>query len=410
MTEIFHKLKKLLYFPLAGYFKFLANIQLKRWSPRVIVITGSSGKTTLLHLLESQIGSKSVYSHFANSAFGIPFNILGLKRETLSIWEWPKLFLLAPFKIFDNPPEQKLYIAEADCDRPGEGEFLASLLKPELTIWLSSSRTHSVNFPKPVAENIANEFGQLLKNTTKKVIINKDSSLIMNQLSKTSTPNETITITELNDYQINDKGSKFKINNLLYQFNFILPKETFYQIAATVKILDYLHIPVDDSFANFNLPPGRSSKFSGIKNTTIIDSSYNADLESMGVMLKMFDQYPAKNKWVILGDLVEQGDLEKQEHEGLIPILKSMKLDKIILVGPRLNKYVHPKLESEAFTEPKDALKYIKENLSGGEVLFFKGARFLEGIIEHLLQNPKDADKLCRREKVWVERRKKWGL
>lgn len=410
INRLFHKLKKLLYFPLASYFKFFSSIRLNNWKPRIVVITGSSGKTTLLHLLELQIGDSAVYSHFANSAYGIPFNILGLRRKSLTFWEWPKLFLLAPLQIFNNPPSQKLYIVEADCDRVGEGKFLANLLNPEVTVWLSSNKTHSANFPQPVEESIAHEFGYFLKNTTKKVIINGDSKLIKDESSRTNADVEVITEKNLEKYQLEEDSTKFVIGGVAFKFRFPLPEETFYQIAAMLKVLSYLEIRLDDSFSKFNLPPGRSSIFRGIKNTTILDSSYNADLESMRVMLKMFDQYPEKTKWIVLGDLVEQGKLEEQEHTGLVPIISRMKLDKIILVGPRLAKYVHPKFKSESFIQPKDALNYIMENTSGGEVIFFKGARFLEGIIEHLLENREDITKLCRREKIWQDRRRRWGL
>src|SRR3989344_5131125 len=361
-------IKRKLYFPFAHYFRFFAKIQLFFWKPRIIVITGSSGKTTLLHLLESQIQDKAEYSHQANSSFGIPFDILGLKRKTLTLEEWPKLFFLAPLKAFQKIHNKKIYVVEADCDRVGEGRFLATLLKPELTVWLSSTRTHCVNFPEPVKENIAVEFGNFLKYTTKEIIINGDSSLI----KKITT--SFVTLAPRNDgeksefvtqkghpveYKIQSDSTAFNINGKIYKFNFVLPKETFYQISAVIKILGYLNIPLDDSFSKFQPPPGRSSIFKGIKNTKIVDSSYNADLESMKVMLNVFNLYPAEKKWVVLGDLVEQGSLEKQEHEGLIPVLSKLKLEKIILVGPRLTKYVHPKIESVSFISPAEALEYI---------------------------------------------------
>src|ERR1035437_5074898 len=134
---IIQKLKKTLYFTVASYFKFFAQIQLKFWHPQVIVITGSNGKTTMLNLLESQIKDQARYSHHANSSFGIPFNILNLDRKTLTIGEWPMLFLLAPIQAFKKLHHEKIYIVEADCDRPNEGKFLGQMLKPEITIWLS---------------------------------------------------------------------------------------------------------------------------------------------------------------------------------------------------------------------------------------------------------------------------------
>jgi hypothetical protein len=59
---------------------------------------------------------------------------------------------------------------------------------------------------------------------------------------------------------------------------------------------------------------------------------------------------------------------------------------------------------------PGEALGYLVGNLNGGETILFKGARFLEGVVERLLKNPSDASKLCRREAVWAKRRKMWGL
>lgn len=406
-------LKKLFYFPIASYFRFFAAIQLKIWKPRIFVITGSSGKTTLLHLLESQIGARAEYSHQANSSFGIPFDILDLKRKTLTLDEWPILFLQAPFKAFQKIHNKNLYIVEADCDRLGEGKFLASLLKPEMTIWLSSTKTHSVNFPPPAEESIAEEFGYFLENTTKKIIINGDSQLIKDQSKRTKADIEFIKKSDLKEYQVNIHSSRFKLENKTYELEYPMPKETFYQIGAMLKIMEYLSLPTDQTFSKLQLPPGRNSVFRGIRNTTILDSSYNADLGSMTVMLDTFDQISGKDKWVVLGDMVEQGREENSEHEKLAPVINSSNFQGVVLVGPRLQKYTLPLLKQsdvESFITPREALNYLKLNIRGGELMLFKGARFLEGIIEHLLQNKGDISKLCRREKIWQQRRKKWGL
>lgn len=411
---IMQKIKQLLYFPVANYFRFFAQIQLALWKPKIIVLTGSSGKTTLLHLIQSQLKGDARYSHHANSAFGIPFNILGLERKTLKKGEWLYLFISAPFKAFKKPFKERIYVVEADCDRLNEGRFLASLLNPEVTCWISSTKTHSVNFPPPIEESIAYEFGYFLEYTSKLVIINEDSALIKKQIQRTKAAVKTISKANLKYYQVSEDSTQFKINSQTYSFRFLLPKETSYQIEAMMKILSYLNISADLSFKDFSLPPGRCSQFSGIKKTTILDSSYNADLGSMKVMLNIFDQISHKKKWVVLGDMVEQGKQEKEEHQQLAELLNSVKLEKIILVGPRLSEYTLPELRDakvvESFITPLETLKYLQANIVGEEFILFKGARFLEGIIEHLLQNKSDVKNLCRREKVWQERRQKWGL
>ena len=60
--------------------------------------------------------------------------------------------------------------------------------------------------------------------------------------------------------------------------------------------------------------------------------------------------------------------------------------------------------------DPHKALKFIEENTTGDETIIFKGSQYLEWIIEQLLENPADAEKLPRREKAAVRRREKWGL
>ncbi len=417
------KIKRFFYFPAAWYFRFFAQIQLAFWKPKIVVITGSSGKTTLLHLIESQLKQKARYSHHANSAYGIPFDILGLQRNDLVISEWLYLFLAAPLRAFKKPFKENLYIVEADCDRPGEGKFLASFLKPEVTLWISCSRTHSMNFDRLVNEGkfriveeaIAYEFGFFLEYTKRLGIVNGDSQLINGQLKRLKAQvNQIKKKDSLKSYTPSSESTEFKIDDQVYKINALLPEENFYSIAMTNALLAYLNFDIDYSYSQFELPPGRSSVFKGVKATTLIDSSYNATLEGMNAILNMFNKYPAKTKWGVYGDMIEQGMEEQDEHEKLAELINSIELSKIILMGPRVLKYTYPQLKTqekvEKFTTPKEVLDYLTDNLKGGETILFKGARFLEGIIEHLLGDKSDVKKLCRREKIWQIRRKQWGL
>src|SRR3989338_7061023 len=113
--------------------------------------------------------------------------------------------------------------------------------------------------------------------------------------------------------------------------------------------------------------------------------------------------------------MTEQGVYEQEEHERVARMVSSESFARVILVGPRMRAFALPiLLESgkkvESFDEPKDSLVYLQSAQRGGEFILFRGARFLEGIIEHLLADPRDAEKLCRREARWQARRRKWGL
>lgn len=418
-------LKHFFYFPIANYFRLFATIQLYIWKPRIIVVTGSTGKTSLLHLVKSQLEDEAIYSHNANSAFGISFHILGLNRKDLTAGEWFRLFLLAPLAAFKTPPTQKLYVVEADCDRPGEGDFLSSMLKPEVTIWLSCSRSHSMNFDRLVSngefttvdEAIAHEFGFLARRASSLVIANWDSVLIKEQLKDVKAQVKLITRSKKDKYILTRKGTTFKINEEAYSIDWLMPEDNLYSVKAVIALTAYLQFKVDKTFPNFTLAPGRSSIFAGLKGITIIDSSYNATTEGMNSMLQLFTSYPTNKRWAVIGDILELGLEEKEEHESLATAIATVGPEKVILVGPRVSKYTYPKLTKlmdatkiENFLMPLDVLTYLENNLDGGETIMFKGARFLEGVIEKLLSDSGDIQKLCRREKIWQKRRKQWQL
>lgn len=416
---MFKKIKFNLYFFVSNYFRYFAKIKLSRWHPQIIVITGSNGKTTTLHLVESQLGSSACYSHFANSTFGIPFDILGLKRLSYSIFEWFYFFLKTPFLAWSKIPRENIYIVEADSDRPGEGKFLSEFLKPDIVLWLSSAKTHSQNYEKKVLdgtyksieEAVAYEYGYFLANTKTMAIINSDNILIKNQLSRTKA--KIIEIKKINEnYQVTQNGVSFEIENKTIKLPFLLPGESFYSIAATIKLMNYLGQKIDYNFSKFVLPPSRSSIFNGIKDITIIDSSYNANYFSVRTILEMVGEISGV-KWLVLGDLIEQGGEEKMEHEKLVDLVKKGNFDRVILVGPRLREYAYPLLKNnniKSYLYPKEALEDIESTIKGGEIILFKGARFLEGVIEHLLLDKSDVSNLCRQGDNWKKIRKKWSL
>ena len=163
------------------------------------------------------------------------------------------------------------------------------------------------------------------------------------------------------------------------------------------------------------MAPGRCSFFKGKKGINIIDSSYNAHMISMTSVLDMVKRMHAEHKWLVIGDIVDQGSLEEEEHKKLASLIAEVKPDKVILVGRRTKKYTAPELKkmgvsAVATLDPKKALAYIEKTITGRETIVFKGSQYLEWIIEKLLANKEDEKKLCRREKAAVMRRKSWGL
>lgn len=417
------KLKKRFYFVAARYFRFFANFVLKRWQPRVIAVTGSVGKTTLLHLIEHQLGPKAYYSHDANSAFGICFNLVGLKGITGSQLRWLYLFLAVPIRALFYRHKEEFYVVEIDGERPYETEFLASWLRPEVTLWVSLGLSHAVQFEQEVKngkfdtheEAIAAEFATLPKYTTKQVYIDGDSELMRLATKNIQAKVLTFRKTDIKKYIVYPTYTDFTFGSTTFHFNHPMPRDVSIQLLMLKELMSYLKLPLRPDFSDLTLPPGRNSHFIGKKGINIIDSSYNAHLISMQSILDMTKRLHAKPKWLIIGDMVEQGSLEAEEHRKLADLIADTKPEEVILIGRRTKKYTAPRLKelgisAKTTLDPKRALTYIENNITGKETLIFKGSQYLEWIIEKLLQDPSDAARLPRREPAARNRRAKWGL
>ncbi len=416
-------MKKRFYFHAAAYFRHFASKVLKRWHPRVIAVTGSAGKTTMLSMLEHEMGKKAHYSHDANSAFGVSFDLLGLKGIRGSKLRWIFLFIAAPFLGLFKRHKEKFYVVEIDGERPHEAEFLAEWLKPEVTIWVSIGLSHAVQFEnvvdegkfKDLSEAITAEFANLPLNTSKRVYIDGDSKLMVEATEGIKAKVIPIKKSLMKKYVVYPDSTDFTYGDTTFHFNAPMPKDVAFNLFVLKDLMKYLKMPFNPDFSELKLAPGRSSYFEGKKGIQIVDSSYNAHMISMASALDMAKRMHAEKKWLIIGDIVDQGSMEGSEHEKLAELIAAVKPEKVVLVGRRTKEYTAPKLKAlgisaVATTDPKKALTYIERHIRGNETLFFKGSQYLEWIIEKLLKNPKDAKKLCRREKAAVERRKKWGL
>lgn len=416
------KLKKKLYLSVANYFKFWSNISLKRWNPRIVIVTGSAGKTTMLNLIESQLGAKAHYSHNANSAFGIAFDILGMRGITGSKLHWISLFLQTPFRAFVYSRKEKFYIVEADGERPHEAEWIAKWLRPEVSVWVTLGRSHAVFYEQEVAagnfanvdDAIAHEFSTIPANTRKLVIIDGDNEKMLETTKNIEAKVVSVKKDALKSYEVYPDKAIFEFAKHKFVFHDPMPRDVAIQLVMLEKLMKYLNEPINYDLNDFNMPPARSNYLEGKKGIKIIDSSYNAHIISMTTVLDMVKVLHAPHKWLVIGDIIDQGRLEGEEHEKLAQLLLDTKVENIVLIGRRTKKYTYPlikdKVKVQSFDKPQQALKYLEKNLTGKETVIFKGSQYLEWIVEKLLAHPEDVSNLARQDEAHRRRRASWGL
>ena len=377
----------------------------------------------MLHMVEFELGKDAHYSHDANSAFGVSFDLLGLKgiRGTKLRWLW--LFIAAPIRSLYFKHKETFYVVEIDAERPREAHFLAEWLHPEITLWISLGRSHAVQFEQEVKEGkfenldlaIMDEFAKLPEYTKCLVFIDGDNKLMKKATKDIKARVNEYHKSEIVKYSVYPTRTEFGTTSTTFRFNSPQPRDLSIQLLMLKDLMKYLKIPLKTDFSDMPLPPGRSSCLMGKNGIKLIDSSYNAHIISMQSILEMARSMKAAHKWLIIGDIVDEGSIEKEEHEKLASLIANVHPEEVILVGRRTKEYTAPRLKELGLSpkttlDPKKALAYIKKHTNGTETLIFKGSQYLEWIIEKLLENPEDAAKLCRREPAAVKRRKNRGL
>lgn len=425
------------------YLRTLARAQLYKIKPTIVGVGGASGKSSLAGLISLILKTKYTVleSKGKNSETGIPLTVLGVNPGQYSYLDWLKIAFVAPFKLITDWHKYDFFIAEMGIDGPSEPKnmsYLLSIVKPKVGVLTNIAVEHAEYFDFMVSDKekrkekildlIAEQEGLLLKSLPKDglAILNTDDSLI----GKIKVRAEKITVSSKNS------SSTFFIKKITtnltsFKVDFIYNKE-FYSIKIQIPLPSYYAYTLIDSIAvstrfginasnsirvlekEFSLPPGRFSVFKGIKNTTILDSSYNSSPSAISEALNLLSFIAKGRRRVgIIGDMRELGKISSEEHKILGNILIKT-TDFAILIGPQTSEYTSKVLEKAkhpylSFPDFYSAKKTIAENIREKDIVLVKSSQntlFLERAVEMLLFDSKDVSKLPRRGKFWDKKRR----
>jgi UDP-N-acetylmuramyl pentapeptide synthase len=159
---------------------------------------------------------------------------------------------------------------------------------------------------------------------------------------------------------------------------------------------------------------GRMNILEGVKDSIIIDDTYNANPRSMIGALEFLSMQKGR-KIALLGNMNELGDFEREGHE-MVGRKVAEVADMLVTVGELAKKYIAAEAEKSglapekiiSFTDSKEAGKWLKKRLREGDIILAKGSQNkvrMERAVEEILKNPKEARKvLVRQSAFWKER------
>ncbi len=452
---------------LRRYCKLLGKIAhwyIEKHNPQIIGINGSVGKTScrmiIYQTLQQFLPNKKIYtsSKNFNGELGMSLSIFQQeKREPNIFYVIITLFKFVRKRFFWKKPYDILLL-EYGIDRPGEMDFLVSIVKPHIGVFTAIDSVHSEQFGNPA--EIAREEVKMLKNTLEIGFLNANDAYAM-QLKDQIYIDYLTYQTEGNDitadiyfkdelfYLADFKGGigvqfYIWIKEKKYHISTnILSKANYWYIGVALAIawiLDYKYAKLEARAENpilrnwshellelkYQLQPGRLSIFHGIENSVIIDSTYNASPLSVRKIINtayniQSQLFPNRKIILVLWDMRELGDLTEREHR-MIAGYVSQVADHVVLVGQYMTDYLADELEKigydmknvEKFYDANIAGKHIQKLLkeAGDEFLIVckwsQNTIFLEEAVKHFLLNPEDQKELTRQSDRRLSTKKKY--
>lgn len=439
-------IRKALVFIILWYLRIAAKIQLLKTKPKIIGIAGSSGKTSLAQLTVGMLCEKYQvhYTQGRNSETGVPLDILDIHMNDVSIFSWLITMLLVPVQLIRNWKKYDYFVVEMGIDSPVEPRNMSYLLKivePTIATVTNVTLEHAVYFEpyikevnpeekkKKILDMIAREETMVLTmlDGNEKAVVNLDDPCIAQVLQQIDAQKITISLArdaDLVGKDIESSLTKFSMVISYQQKNYFLtiqqglPKHYAYDFLLAIGIGLLCDMSIEECIAglqkHFTLPAGRLSIFQGIKNTILIDSTYNNATPQpiLDILQFVKDAAGTKRKVAIIGDLRELGEESQDIHEAVAQqIVKTV--DFAILIGPLCEQFMVPILRSESFPfenfpDFSSSKEAILDRIQEGDIVLVKGSQntlFLERVVEMLLANKEDKEKLTRRGKLWDKKR-----
>jgi UDP-N-acetylmuramoyl-tripeptide--D-alanyl-D-alanine ligase len=147
---------------------------------------------------------------------------------------------------------------------------------------------------------------------------------------------------------------------------------------------------------------GRTKLLPGVKNSWLIDDTYNSSPQSSKVALEILNQMPSEGRKIaVLGDMLELGAQSESEHNLIGKLVFDLKIDYLFVVGERSRDIARGAIEAgmsedKIFHFPKtfEAGTFLQERLKPSDVVLIKGSRGMkmEQVVYELMARPWDAN------------------
>jgi len=308
----------------------------------IVGITGSNGKTMvkewLYQVLSPQLTvTRSPKSY--NSQIGVPLSVWLLNEQT------------------------QVGLFEAGISQMGEMEALRDIIQPTIGVMTSLGSAHQENFRS--LEEKCMEKLQLFHDA-KVIIYNADDDLVSRCIRRSGF-----------------KGKKigWHREELLPIYSLPFSDEASIEcslaVAATALYLGVTPEALRERMARLEPVAMRLEVKEGQHGCTLINDSYNSDINSLDIALDFMSRREETNRTLILSDIYQSGMTDAELYTGVNTLCQKRGVSKLIGIGPRISAHASLfTLDTSLFFSTtdeflsSDAFRQLHD-----EVVLIKGAR-----------------------------------
>jgi UDP-N-acetylmuramoyl-tripeptide--D-alanyl-D-alanine ligase len=416
---------------LRGTLRDLCRLTVWRYSPRVIGVTGSVGKTSTKLAIKAVLSKENrvrVSAGNLNSELGIALTILGdwsekelnlVSRNQLAgtakvrkIFFWMKVIAGSAWRtIVKSKAYPGILILEYGADRPGDIKYLMKFARPTVSVItaVGDIPVHVEFYAGP--DDVAHEKGRLIEslNSTGFAVLNYDDETVLNLKDRTRARVMTYGFAQGADLRIirfenrAEEGRPAYISfKIEYSGSFVpvrirgvLGRVHAYAAgaAAAIGLIFGMNlVKISEALADYVPAPSRTQLIPGVKRTLVIDDAYNASPLSVHAALDILKDIQMKRKIAVLGDMLEIGKYSIEAHERVGRLVAGA-ADILVTVGPRAKFIAEAAQETGmkkgaifSFDTADEAAKPVERMMKVGDLVLVKGshAMQLDKVVEEI--------------------------
>lgn len=390
---------------------------------KVVAVVGSIGKTSTKLAIADLLGQSLRVRHQKgnyNDRVTVPLVFFGLKEPSLlNVVGWLKAFGVTQSEIA-LPYHYDVVVVELGTDAPGQLADFA-YIKPDITVVTGVSPEHMEYFGTldAVAEEELSVFAY-----SKQVLVNADDiageylagrkfteySLISEQATYYAKTKPKGLEGQVLDVRLSGKAVKAPVS-------FIGQQGAKFALAAA-SMADMLGIKtksIESGLPELRPFAGRMQVLPGVKDSTLIDDTYNASPVAVCAALDVLYKAKTPQRIAILGSMNELGAYSPEAHKEVGAYCDPKKLEVVVTIGADAKKWLAPAARERgctvhSFMNPYEAGAYVSGKLKKGAVVLAKGSQngvFAEEALKSLLAHPADDAKLVRQSQFWLDRKAK---